>query len=164
MRPRTVQVSMRVALRMASIDPFADRMPPQTFRAITSGRRERSASLLVGGTSGLTTKVKRSWRGLRMRSQCVRWGASESMNGWQSRVVLCSNLLRLARRSADLDAAPSVPMSGPGDIGLPIHGRRVADVPNNVVALPGSGCIRYRSRLRGFRRSYFLALSRFGRC
>ena len=38
--------------------PWSERVPPLTFRLITTGRRLRSAALLSGGTSGSATKTK----------------------------------------------------------------------------------------------------------
>jgi len=40
--------------------PSGEREPPLILRAVTRPRRLRSAKLLVGGTAGSRTKVKRS--------------------------------------------------------------------------------------------------------
>ncbi len=56
---------MRVVL------PTAERVPPLTLRAMTKGRRLRSAALLVASTRGSRTKVKSSVRCLRSRAARV---------------------------------------------------------------------------------------------
>jgi hypothetical protein len=62
LRPRERAVAAIEARRMRQVLPSADRVPPETLRAMTNGRRLRSAVLLVCGTPGTATKVKGSWR------------------------------------------------------------------------------------------------------
>ncbi len=49
---------LRPARAIATREPSAERGPPLTLRAMTRGRRLRSARLLSGGTAGSATKVR----------------------------------------------------------------------------------------------------------
>jgi hypothetical protein len=69
---------MRVVL------PVSERVPPLTLRAITRGRKLRSAVLLVAGTWGSRTQVKSSERYLRNRWARVAWGRAGSSAAGQS--------------------------------------------------------------------------------
>src|SRR5439155_5122020 len=59
-RPRRSQVATSDCSTIRVAVPRSERVPPLILRAITSGRRARSAALFVGGTAGSATKVKSS--------------------------------------------------------------------------------------------------------
>lgn len=61
---------------MVASAPASERLPPPIFRRVTSGRRFRSAALLVGDTAGLSTKMKNSPMNCSMRRESRRAGAS----------------------------------------------------------------------------------------
>ena len=61
---RFFSCAAQVPSRLISVarfsEPFAERVPPLILRAITSGRRLRSARLFVAGTRGSATMLLRS--------------------------------------------------------------------------------------------------------
>ncbi len=60
--PLRFQVPKRLIRTMRVFEPFADRVPPLTFRAITAGRTARSAALLSDGTPSQSTNENSSPR------------------------------------------------------------------------------------------------------
>ena len=56
---RTFHVPNRLMSVSMAAEPFSDRVPPNTLRAMTIGLRERSARLLSEEISGFSTKTKR---------------------------------------------------------------------------------------------------------
>ena len=46
--PRNCQMTNRLSSVVFVWDPFAERVPPQIFRAMTMGRKERSGRIILG--------------------------------------------------------------------------------------------------------------------
>lgn len=68
------QVPKREARAIRTVEPPSERLPPLTVRAMTSGRKLRSARLLSECRAGSRTNAKSSSKKRSMRWQRVAWG------------------------------------------------------------------------------------------
>jgi len=71
----SVQVPKWLSSAVFGAEPLSERVQPETLRAVTAGRRLRSAWLLSAGISGCSTKTNSSPRCFMIRWASTLWGA-----------------------------------------------------------------------------------------